>query len=328
MRACGGLLGWSLALGASLSACERCRPAGEAPVPAQADQAVGPAGIAPSAHPLLWRVTPPGEGKPAYLYGTIHLPHDRILALPPEVERAIAASDALYTEVPMDPGMQLRMAPMIMLPEGKNLKQILPEELYKRLEALFASKGLPFATLARLKPWAVATQVALLDHLFEFALKQPLDVKLYLEAQAAGKQVGGLETLEEQVAVFDALSLEEQVRMLRQTLDLLDEHKQKGRDAVMELMEAYLSGDEQKLLAAVLESYDPDDPLDRKVMQRLLGDRNRLMAERIDARLKEDPGKTFFFAVGAAHMLRDDGIGRLLEARGHRLERLGAPIAE
>jgi len=281
--------------------------------------------VRPTERPFLWRLEAPGAAKPSYLYGTIHVPDDQVLALPSAVRQALVASDALYTEVPMDPAMQLRMAPMIMLPEGKTLKDVLPVELYSRLDKLFTQKGLPFAPLSKFKAWAIATQVTLLDHIFEFAAKQPLDMQLYLNAQSLGKQVGGLETLEEQVAVFDGLSTEEQVRMLRETLDMLDEFKRQGRDAIRELVQAYLGGDEDKLLQAVMESYDPTDPLDQKVMKRLLSDRNQRMAERIAARIQAAPDKGMFFAVGAAHLLREDGVGRLLEARGYKLARLPAP---
>ncbi|HSA19898.1 MAG TPA: TraB/GumN family protein, partial [Myxococcota bacterium] len=321
-----------LALGLAAPACTRDAPAGDAPVaPPARTEAPPPAeptaadGVRPTERPFLWRLEAPGAAKPSYLYGTIHVPDDQVLALPSAVRQALVASDALYTEVPMDPAMQLRMAPMIMLPEGKTLKDVLPVELYSRLDKLFTQKGLPFAPLSKFKAWAIATQVTLLDHIFEFAAKQPLDMQLYLNAQSLGKQVGGLETLEEQVAVFDGLSTEEQVRMLRETLDMLDEFKRQGRDAIRELVQAYLGGDEDKLLQAVMESYDPTDPLDQKVMKRLLSDRNQRMAERIAARIQAAPDKGMFFAVGAAHLLREDGVGRLLEARGYKLARLPAP---
>ncbi len=320
----------TLPLLASGPACKREAPAEDpaaaTPTAKPADGPAAPAAApAPTARPFLWRVKAPGATRPAYLYGTIHVPHERVLALPPAVVQAIAESDALFTEVPMDPGMQLRMAPMIMLPEGQTLKDVLPADLYARLDKLFTAKGLPFAPLSRFKAWAIATQVTLLDHMLEFALRQPLDMQLYSRAQAAGKEVGGLETIEEQVAVFDGLNAEEQARMLRETLDLLDEYKRDGRDAILELVQAYLDGDEDKLLATVMETYDASDPLDQKVMKRLLSDRNERMAERIAARIQAAPQKGMFFAVGAAHLLREDGVGRLLEARGYELQRLPAP---
>src|SRR5215510_15315077 len=54
----------------------------------------------PTQKPLLWRIEGP---VPSYLYGTIHIPDQRVLALPEVVMRAMAASDAVYTEVQLDP---------------------------------------------------------------------------------------------------------------------------------------------------------------------------------------------------------------------------------
>src|SRR5215472_8171208 len=55
--------------------------------------------VQPTQKPLLWRI----EGTvPSYLYGTIHIPDQRVLALPDVVTRAMNASDAVYTEVVLD----------------------------------------------------------------------------------------------------------------------------------------------------------------------------------------------------------------------------------
>ena len=53
--------------------------------PAPAPQASAPP-AAPKGSPFLWRIE--GHGAAAYLYGTIHLPDDRVLSLPDTVERA------------------------------------------------------------------------------------------------------------------------------------------------------------------------------------------------------------------------------------------------
>lgn len=318
---------WWLPLGLLLvtSACKKDAAQAEGKeVPAIELAQAGPAkDVKPTDHPLLWRITPAdGKGKASYLYGTIHIPDDRVLALPKVVSEAVDGADALYCEIPMDMATQLSLAPKMMLPDDQSLDKILPKALYDRLSKLFDEKGLPLAPLSKMKIWAITTQVVMLDHLMEFASKQPLDMVLYKRAEQAGKKVGGLETIQEQISVFDDLTQDEQVRMLEQTLDLMDEFKAKGTDPIKELLTAYLQGDDKKLLDAMLESYDPDNDLDRKVMKRLFDDRNHRMTERIGKKLSEAPGKSIFFAVGAGHLVGDKGMVAMLRQAGYKVERV------
>ena len=48
--------------------------------------------------PFLWRIETP---VPSYLFGTIHLPDDRVTTLPTVVQQVLDSIDALYTEIPM-----------------------------------------------------------------------------------------------------------------------------------------------------------------------------------------------------------------------------------
>ena len=61
--------------------------------------------VKPTEKPWLWIVE--GE-KPSFLYGTIHVPDDRVLALPEVVEEAIGLSDGLLCELKMDPQSQMQ----------------------------------------------------------------------------------------------------------------------------------------------------------------------------------------------------------------------------
>src|SRR5262245_54932687 len=80
-----------------------------------------PTPVRPTDKPFLWRI----EGTPpSYLYGTIHVPDRRVVELPEVVLKAIDASNALYTEVPLDAATQTAMTAKLMLPEGQDLRKI------------------------------------------------------------------------------------------------------------------------------------------------------------------------------------------------------------
>src|SRR5215510_837779 len=156
--------------------------------------------------PFLWRIDGP---VPSYLYGTVHVPDPRVLELPEVVRRALSASDVFNAEIPLDASTQLAMMGKIMLPPGQDLRSLAGEEVFARLIRA-VSKGLGAAAppgaaevlaamLTPMKPWAVMSQVELLEFLPDItAGRQPLDVMLYTMATKDGKELGGLETLDEQ----------------------------------------------------------------------------------------------------------------------------------
>ncbi len=281
----------------------------------------GPAEEAPEPsppEPLLWVV----EGEPRiFLFGTIHIPDQRVKTFSKTVEDARASADVLWTEIRMEMAEQMKVQMAAMLTGGKTLKDVLPEDLYKRTTEYIASKGYPGAMLDAFKPWVVATTIQILDILPQMAQNPALDATLYDEAKAAGKEVGGLETAEEQIAIFDTMSNEEQAEMLSKTIDLLKEAEKDG-GALEMITKAYLTGDPEVIHKAMYDQYDPTDPLQKKLMTALLDDRNVRMVDRMLERSAKAPEKTYFVAVGAAHYPGEMGILKLLEKKGKTVRRL------
>ncbi len=271
------------------------------------------------ARPLLWMVDRP---TPAFVFGTIHLPDERVLRFGQEVRVALDAADELYTEAPLDLNAIMSASKGMMLPEGESLADVLPKAVYERLERRLQSRGHMIEGFSRMSIWVVATQLEMLDYLKFAATRQPLDLQLYSEAASQGKTVGGLETFDEQLAIFTGLSQEQQVELLTLTLDDLDEAEREGRDPTQTLIEFYLRGDEKALAAYMNEHFDPTRPLERELYERVLLKRNRVMTERIDAKLKAGPDQCLFFAIGAAHLPEDDGVLHGLQKAGYQLRRV------
>ncbi|MPY89415.1 MAG: hypothetical protein GEU99_15990 [Luteitalea sp.] len=286
---------------------------------------VGPAGA-----PLLWRVD--GHA-PAYLFGTIHVPDARVLQLSAPVDTALAEAAALYTEIPMDLTTQLALSDRVTLPHDERLQDVIGDALYRRLtnriQATLSGDQVSeiaattlLTLLDRLKPWAALAQLALLDYLPDLAAgRQPLDAVLYARARAAGKEVAGLETVDEQVAAFDRFTNAEQIAMLHAALDELDRARRMRTTPARELVDAYLAGNLDRLNELLMDT--PSDPkLARKFHDVMLVTRNRRMAERIAAIRRADPSNVQFFAVGALHLAGSEGIPALLCHEGFRVTRV------
>ena len=281
--------------------------------------AAAPAVATASERPFLWRLEGP---TPSYLFGTIHLPDERVTKFGPAVRAALDGCDALFTELPMELGELMKMQPATQLPKGEDLAGVLGEELYARVAAYVVGKGKKMAMFDRAQPWAVATQLGMLDQLDAMMTKLPLDMQIYSAAKKAKKVVGGLETVDEQLAVFGGLTVAEQRALVGSTIDRLEQDAREGKSSIERLLQVYLRGDEAGIDKEMNEFKMGDEALRKKLMGRLLADRNLHMADRIVRHVQEHPERCHVFAVGAAHYPGELGLLQLLSARGYRLVRL------
>ena len=262
---------------------------------------------------LLWRIE--GAGAPAsHVFGTVHLADPRVTRLPPAVARELDQARSLTLESGLDPANILVLAGRMVFSDGRDLPAVAGEELFGRAAKLTAGQGLPEPVLRVFKPWAVAM-------LLSVPPQDPASVLDYVLARLAaekGKPVHELESMEEQVSVFEGMSEEDQVAMLRQAVD---EFERLPRQ-ISRVVDAYLARDLAGLWRISQESRgdgSEERRLNEVLMRRLLHERNTRMAERSETRLREGGA---FIAVGALHLYGDGGVLALLEQRGWRVTRV------
>ncbi len=277
--------------------------------------------------PFLWKIESPGATAPSYLFGTIHLPRPDVARIPDSVAPAFQSADAVYTEIPMDTGTLIEMSTKLFLPSGTTLEDVLPVDVYQAaLDELKAMDfDAPLAPRDRMKIWAFTVSLATLEDELQYPGVIPLDMLLFQRAAMAGKETGGLETADEQLAIFEDISEEDQIVLLRDTLEQLATARESGENLTDELVASYQSGDLDRLEADVAKSMAVgQSELTDRLMDRLLNQRNVLMAERMEQKIKARPEKSFFFAVGAAHLYGNEGVISLLERTGAKLSREAA----
>ena len=262
-------------------------------------------------HGLLWELSKTGQ-QPAYLFGTIHSEDPAVVELPATVKQAFDASNSVVLEMLMDTDtMRYSSAAMLML-DGRSLSDMIGMPLYKKVSAAIASRGIPELVLNRMKPWAAA--VTLSTPALETG--QILDLVLYQDALQQDKAVYGLETVREQLDLFDSMSESDQVTLLRDAVDKFPE-----LDALhAELLEVYKQRDLEGLLAINETSMQAEDQrLAKEFQRRVIDDRNHRMAERMQQYLRQ--GKAFV-AVGALHLPGEQGLLNLLEQQGYTVTRV------
>lgn len=283
-------------------------------LPAQEPSAAN-AAERPNVRPFLWRVD---GAVPCYLFGTFHLPDQRVTDLGPDVERALADCDALFTELAMDKMMSPELMQAMQLPAGKTLRDYAGPELVARVLRRLALPRAAEDRVLAMRPWALSVQVMVKP---KPGAGEPLDLMIYKDAKSAGKEVGGLETVAEQIDAFAGLGIDGEVDLLQTTLDVLDDYERRGLDVCEQMIQAYCAGDTARTLAFFDEMNGSSDTW-QQLSRTLLCDRNLRMAERIDRKLHAAPQRRFVFAVGAGHLIGATSVVDLLRARGYTVTRV------
>jgi uncharacterized protein YbaP (TraB family) len=262
-------------------------------------------------HGLLWELSKPGI-EPAYLFGTIHSEDPGVLQLPQPVQQAIDRSHTVVLEMLLDAEAMMYSSTAMLMMDGRMLSNIIGKPLFRQAASAIRSRGIPEVVLERMKPWAAA--VILSMPASETGLV--LDMMLYQSALQQGKSVHGLETVQEQLNIFEALPEKDQVMLLQEAVDNFS-----GLDAMhAELLDAYKARDLAALMAlneAAMES--GDQQLADEFQQHLVVDRNHRMVERMQVYLRQGQ---VFVAVGALHLPGEEGLLNLLEQQGFTIRRL------
>ena len=259
---------------------------------------------------LLWKIDKFGYA-PSYLLGTIHSEDPRILNLPKTVEKHYNRAKSVTIEVAINLPTLFKSILAMYLPVGQTLDTMIKPDKYKQLVEALGDYGIPEIAVKTIKPSALMMVLSMPKS----EKGQFLDMMLYFNAQAQGKPVYGLETAEEQLAIFDTLELDEQVILLEETLNQIENmpnlletmhqlYLKRNLTEIMNFSNSYMSSKKHQKVVD-------------KFMAYILDQRNLTMLERMKPRLKE--GRAFI-AVGALHLPGERGLLKLLEQEGFRVK--------
>ena len=274
----------------------------------------------------MWRVT--NAKAPFYLVGSLHSLTQRDYPLPSPYQLAFDQSQRLIFEYDpnKDQEFQNKFADAGKYPPGQDIRnRIHPKTLaWLRQNTQFigwkfsdkdkryhASVG-GFDAAIQYKPWWIA------DHFFDIRAfsdvsdKDGVDSYLENRARKAGKEFGGLETVEEHVAVLGKLSDRDGEILLLDTLVYMDT----AANEYHRMRAAWRRGDVEKL-------WTLDSRLRREapwIAQRLLDIRNIMWIPRIEREIQS--GKPTSIVAGALHFGGPNSVIKLLEKRGYTIEQL------
>jgi len=271
------------------------------------------------AFPPMWRIT--DADSEIYLVGTFHILPPGLSWRSDALARAADLADSIWFEAEIDaPGVEQATLAFLQrngfYTDGRSLRAVLSADDYERLGQIAGELGLPLVALDRMRPWQAFLALSV-----QFIASQGFEPGagvervLLAEARARGKTLAYFETVEQQLNFFSGFAHETEVKLL--TLVLRDWERQEAEFGA--LFDAWRAGDAAVIdsqMNAVMREEAPE------VYETLIAARNRAWAERIERELAGS-GRALI-AVGAAHLVGEDGVPSLLRARGHTAERYGA----
>ena len=257
----------------------------------------------------LWELH--GKHNTVFLLGSIHVLRPGDYPLSPAVMQAYTSSKSLLMEInlaDMDlEQLQAEMLASAMLPEGKSLPGVLGPQRYSRAESLARDVGVELATFDQFAPWFAAEAISQLQ-LLQLGFQPTSGVEMYFleRARSDGKSIAGLETVHDQFALFEGLSLDAQAEYLVASLEQAHELPKQVDDMV----HAWQRGD-TAWFDDQLKSELGRDPV---LYQSVLAARNRKWIPKIEALLNDD--KNYLVIVGTGHLVGRNSVIDLLKKDG------------
>jgi len=268
----------------------------------------GPSRADSSLH-ALWELH--GKHNTVYLLGSIHVLRPEDYPLAPAVLHAYSDAKALLMEINLDEidsaQVQGEMLSGAMLPEGKTLPQVLGPQRYAHAASLAHNAGVELSMFDQFAPWFAAEAISQLQ-LGALGFQAQSGVEMYFlgRARSDGKSIAGLETVHDQIALFEALSLDEQAEYLVASLEQARELPKEVDDMV----HAWQRGDTAWFENEINTEWGHDPAL----YQSMLASRNRKWIPRIEALLNDD--KNYLVIVGTGHLVGRGSVIELLKKDG------------
>lgn len=270
-------------------------------------------------HPVtLWLAE--GTQNRVYLLGSVHLLRESDHPLPGVIDAVYDDAEELVMELDMDDldpaGMQALVNELGVLNGDETLRDLMGDDLYARAQTAAAEIDIPLELLANSEPWLAAITIEQLA-LNRLGFNPLYGIETYLSSKAIedGKEIHGLESVDEQLNFLDNLSLETQRDLLLKTLEdnadaaiLLDNIISAWRHGDIEFLEENMLDD----VAQYPELHDS-----------LVVNRNHRWVDSIEALM--DDAVDYLIVVGAMHLIGNDGVPELLANRGIRIRQLHQP---
>ncbi|UTY25502.1 TraB/GumN family protein [Treponema denticola] len=264
-------------------------------------------------HPerMFWEIKK--EDTSIYVLGTIHVADKDFYPLEDKILEAFDKADRRVSELggkkemeTLQEKLQIKMLQNFNISPEKDLSNFLSED---EINVVIQELGTVAAPLFKFNPWILA--LALNQVLYTKAGLDPQNgIDMHLLNRADKKEIEALESIDEQLDILSSGSFEEQLKVLKETIDEL-QNTDKTIDSLTKLKKLYLENNSEELKDFIGSLLDMSDGISQDA---LLKDRNIVWADKFEEYLNKG-GTTFVFA-GLAHFLGEDSVFELMRTKG------------
>ncbi len=220
------------------------------------------------------------------------------------------SSKQIYLELDMDdPKLQVAMMSLMQLPGQETLRNKLGESNFNKVDSFLKKElNMSLVVFDRFKPMMVMSLLA--QRMLPCTNMESYEMSLVKMAGEQKKELLGLERVEDQLAVFDAIpdSLE-----IRSIVNMVSDFESQKKEFIR-MSSLYKAEDLESLYRLMAES--PEMMGSQEI---LLDRRNRNWIPVIEAAMKKS---ATFFAVGAGHLPGRQGVLELLRKQGYEVKPL------
>ena len=269
---------------------------------------------------LLWKIQGKGVKKASYLFGTVHLIEKKHFVLTEATQKAFKKTKRVAFEMNLKEMNNFSaVVPALLrafMRDGTTLEKLLSKEDYALVNQHFLNIGIPDQILPMIK-WVKPMFLAMLpdDMLsmeggMETGEMLSYEFELMEIADELKMKVAGLETLEDQLGVFDSIPYDIQAEMLMETIRGEGMESDQAMDDMIQL---YKEQDIEGLYNLIHGESEESGVFENAI----LVNRNKNWIPVMAKMMKDKPT---FFAVGAGHLGGDVGVIALLKEAGYKVQ--------
>lgn len=257
---------------------------------------------------LLWKISGNGLEKPSYLFGTMHAVCE--INFDEKIQNALDETTQMYLEIDMDdPNLQKSMTKAMMMKDGATLSSFMSTEEVEIVDAFLKDNiSVSIKVVDKFNPLVISSMF--IPKLLDCPMKS-IEMELVKISKEQEEEVFGLETIEDQMAVFENIPYKVQVEELVKTAK---DNLVNDKIELKKMLAIYNEEDIEGLLTIMNES---ENKIATNYDDILLNDRNRKWIPIIEKVSKES---ATFYAVGAGHLAGENGVIKLLRKQGFTVE--------
>ncbi|MFC4741010.1 TraB/GumN family protein [Flavobacterium ponti] len=257
---------------------------------------------------LLWKISGNGLEKPSYLFGTMHVVCE--INFDDDIIKALDETSQLYLEIDMDdPKLQATMMKGMMMKDGVTLSSLITEEDAIIVnDFLKTNIGTSLKFVDKFKPFMISSMF--IPKLLDCPMKS-IEMELVKMSKEQQEEIFGLESVEDQILVFDKIPYKIQAEEIVKTAK---DNMTSDKAEIKKMLAIYEDEDIEGMLEIMNES---ENIISSEFDDLLLNDRNSNWIPIIEKVSKDKPT---FYAVGAGHLGGEKGVIKLLRKKGYHVE--------